>query len=501
VIAEDEQDVAASLYEWLSRASLPGPQFAEALESTYLPLTASIPSLPPDNKLLNLKHNITLTCLLHLTNASRANLTGHIPSERLSAIIATLAAFTSTKNPWSTAHSSSLASSILQKWLSPSTSRESFQCTLSDVLKTILRTRIKTLFTPTPNVHITSSGRKHLYSQPDPKWAPHNLGDHTETPWKHESVWAVPVLEWVLNQYRTIEFKDFEEHIPLLVPPILTLIDDTSISFKIQGCRLLLQMLLHLSNAEGHSPAPLPAKELLRKTGLDDVFFEALMSCTLYLPTLTPEPESAVLLRKSYAALLALDAVRWPENDFPQGLTGKSPDANAMNQVERSKRLSRLRQVMSKGLLGALHHIRMDHPRVAHVLITGMMPVLDALNVEAVRYLQDIIPVLNAHLSHPFATSSPSLLAATIKTYETVIRVCNPRIDVHYAKILEGPCACWYQIQNDGSLFQADDVKDSLRHCVQSLKESLKERLPKGTFDEEIAILLKENGWLAGLFG
>ena len=56
---------------------------------------------------------------------------------------------------------------------------------------------------------------------------------------------------------------------------------------------------------------------LLERTGLGEVFQEALTPCLLYLPELTPEAESLHLLSTVYPTLLSLTRTRFAEARDP----------------------------------------------------------------------------------------------------------------------------------------------------------------------------------------
>jgi hypothetical protein len=493
----------------VSRATLPGSEFAEALEKSYLPTDNPSSSGRP-NKLDILRFDVGLTIIHYLTTGEPGDIIKIITVEEISPFTITLVAFSSPKNPWSTPDCSRLANTIFHQYLSPSNSQKPVFAILHTTLNSLLLNTIKPLFSHTPHPHIPPSARKTAYPQPSTKWTALDFTDPSTKPWKYSSVWAVPALHWLIAQYRLLDFQDLEVHFPLLVPPILNLIDDEAIAFKIQGCQLLLNLLLQLSNAEAFAPGTFPGKALLRKMGLDDVFFDALISCTTHLPTLTLDAESAGLLQKTYATLLALDATRFPEPSHASllpsstshpsktpGSTPKAPDPELT-----TKRLPRLRLTVSK-ILNALHHIRTHHPLVACVLLTSLMPLICTLGIESVRYLQDLIPLLNTYLTHPFATTAATVLISAIKCYEVVIRTCAARMETHYAKVLVGLCGCWYRLFVGGDGMDngmREEVRRLLRVAVGALRGVLEERGLGGQLEGEVKGLVRDNGWLEGLF-
>ena len=112
----------------------------------------------------------------------------------------------------------------------------------------------------------------------------------------------------------------------LIMPPILTLIDDGESASKIRGCELLQTLLQSTSSS------------LLAITGLGDVFTESLVPGLCYLPELTPEDESIDIQDASYSALFALTKRRFPD----------PKDRKSKNKV--------LDRMMRTGILSGLAH-------------------------------------------------------------------------------------------------------------------------------------------------
>lgn len=79
------------------------------------------------------------------------------------------------------------------------------------------------------------------------------------------------------------------------------MVHDSSTAYKVKGCEILTKFL---------KTAP---TQMLERTGLGEVFQNALMPYLLYLPTLTPEKESLQLLSAVYPTLIALTNARFAE--------------------------------------------------------------------------------------------------------------------------------------------------------------------------------------------
>jgi tRNA nucleotidyltransferase (CCA-adding enzyme) len=148
-----------------------------------------------------------------------------------------------------------------------------------------------------------------------------------------------------------------EANWPLVVPPILTLIDDDSPNYKAKGCELLAILLA----------ATPPA--LLARTGLGEVFYDAMMPCLSYLPSLTPQDQSLHLLGETYPALIALSRVRYPSDD------------------NRKERMEMLDQVLRKGVLKGHFHCS-DNVRITEFLVNQLRLLINEMGIWSVKHLK-----------------------------------------------------------------------------------------------------------------
>lgn len=171
-----------------------------------------------------------------------------------------------------------------------------------------------------------------------------------------------------------------ENNWPLIIPPLLTVIDDETTEYKSKGCELLTLLL------EATHP------DFLQRTGLGEVFQEALMPCLSYLPTLTPEVESLRLLSVAYPALVALAHVRYPKDG-----------------EDRKQRTRFLGRVLRQGVLKGYVHAG-EHVKIAEYLVLQVAVLVNELGVSCVKHFKARMPtrnVLVASLTVPVRTCSP----------------------------------------------------------------------------------------------
>ncbi|KAL2426903.1 hypothetical protein ABEF95_002266 [Exophiala dermatitidis] len=188
---------------------------------------------------------------------------------------------------------------------------------LPDTVFELLTQIIKPLFTTTKHPALTATGRKNLVSSHHPLGSSFtrqfsSSDEDREKPWK-STPFTVPLLRYILASYNYPSDKPvglqegkakatIESHFFLLVPPILNLIDDSHAAYKAAGCsllRALCQVLVALRS------------DMLKRTGLGDVFVDALRANFMLLPPLTPEEDSLAVLTELYPAFLALVDARF----------------------------------------------------------------------------------------------------------------------------------------------------------------------------------------------
>ena len=138
---------------------------------------------------------------------------------------------------------------------------------------------------------------------------------------------------------------------------MLALLDDSSTPYRVRGCAMLTRFL---------KSAP---PGLLERTGLDQVFEDTLKPYLLYLPSLTPEEESLLLLDAVYLALLALARARHNE---------------ARHQQKKQKALN---SIFRCGILKG-YTIAGENVRIATFLIQKMEELIKDMGVASCQHLK-----------------------------------------------------------------------------------------------------------------
>jgi tRNA nucleotidyltransferase (CCA-adding enzyme) len=366
-----------------------------------------------------------------------------------------------------------------------------------DVLASLLTDVLKPLFASTPNPSLTPAGRKSLVPAP-PTTGRFNtpLLETERKPWKKAS-WSINLLRYIVAQYNSLppssRISVVEKQFYLLVPPILTLIDDGDISSKTSGCELLGALCSTISACES---------SILSRSGLADVFADSLKTNFMLLPTLTPENESLTLLCQLYPAFRALVSATYPLQPRPadtkngeSGSTSSKPLAVESTHFysHRDRRQQMLDTVLRDGIMASYNHAS-DHVAIAELLIREAALVAYDMRINAVKYLSRLLPLLRNILTNPLGAAYPPLLEAACDLLSALITTCKPRIaSTWWVECLRMCVGCWVIIQED--LSGPSLIRTKVVNVVQMLRDVVGEE----KYIEAADTLMKEDEQLLEL--
>ncbi|KAL4797871.1 hypothetical protein BDV19DRAFT_377359 [Aspergillus venezuelensis] len=362
-------------------------------------------------------------------------------TEAVEDVIMTVASFTSEADPWTRDNTHESSRRILKDFIE--TSDSSFYWA---TIKSILKTRVRPLFAKSKNTAITESGRKNFHPVPLPRFDLSILDPETK-PWKNRDAYIVTVFSWVLSQYKAVDLGHLEAHLPLLIPPLLALIDDETLSFKRRGCLLLSQFLKPIHGSQS---------DILRRTNLASVFEDALRPCFHSLPTITSEDDSLQLLSAAYPALQSL-----LKTSYRTLATTGSRAPSAKQQKDHETYILTTTRTLRDHLIPSFHHISstdptstssfasFPYPRLSTFLLNQIAANCSDLGIHTIKYLQDIIPVVYSTLSNPFGTAHSPLLLAALSALRAVILNAYPRIWRWRGELFGAICSCWLHVTED----------------------------------------------------
>ncbi|KAL9622253.1 MAG: hypothetical protein Q9160_003436 [Pyrenula sp. 1 TL-2023] len=367
----------------------------------------------------------------------------------------------------------------------PSTSDDSHLplTTLHRLLSTIL----KPLFSPqshtapsfSSNSRLTASGRKNPFpnsaSLINTRFSSNTFAllDESAKPWKFAAPWSTSLLFWVLSQYTPLNAKTkkdaLDTHFPLLVPPILTLIDDEDTHSKASGCTALERFADLLQECQSN---------LLERTGLADVFIDALVPTMSLLPTLTPEKESILVLGALYPAFRSVISARWPlkPSPIPHSTASASTSTSAPTLKPKAKtnpltsppppNLLPLNTLLRHGLIHSFPYTHPNSPPLTSLLLHQLTLTLPLLGIHSARYLKELIPLLASILTNPFAATAGAegveMLRAAVAALRGLLGECAGRFEVEGGKggvgdgnegwaleVLRACVGCWMRVVDD----------------------------------------------------
>ncbi|MCJ1439364.1 hypothetical protein MMC27_008756 [Xylographa pallens] len=355
-------------------------------------------------------------------------------------IVTSLAAFTDPRDPWTRPEASETASALLVDLLRcGQTTTPKF---LSKMLASLLQDIVRPRFAKTKNSAITEQGRKANYRLPDAV----DFGDSEVEmkQWKFRDVPILTVFRWILGQ---LDETTIQEHWPLVIPPLLAILDDEAIDNKIKGCEMLITLL------------NITPSLLLQKTGLGEVFQDALIPYLSYLPSLTSEEQSISLLDAVYPTLLLLLRARYP-----------GPDSTA-------EKTAVLDQMVRMGILDGFSHAG-EYVKIATVLMNRLSDLVNEMGIMSVKHLKDLLPLISDVLSAPFGPAHPPLMLAATVALQAIILNDWPRVGRYQAEILKGLVLCWYTMNEDAcESYEVDNVKIAVQQDIRLLRESVRTKI------------------------
>ncbi|KAL9637364.1 MAG: hypothetical protein Q9164_002229 [Protoblastenia rupestris] len=423
-----EREAATKLRRSVAEAILPPSSFAE--QSPYAIETKA--KLTPE---VVAKYHVLcyrgVLCLSHLQTLIPLS-----KDEDLVAIYTCLTAFSNPTDQWTCRKVFEETSRLLERLVPLLKGTE-----LTDLLGQLLRERIKPAFAKSKNPKLTPQGRKAI--DPFPSSVATIDDDAESKPWKYRNIHIPTVFRWILGRLEFVEPAFLETHWPLLIPPLLTLIDDSSIQYKAAGCSNLFIFLQSCPST------------ILERTGLGEIFENALMPCLLSLPTLTDEADSILLLKQAYPTLVRLTCVRFSEDR------------------QRMQKVKALDRIVRYGVLRGYAHAG-EHVKIAEVLVEQISELTEALGVDIVKHMKHILTILSAVLANPFGTAYPPLLGASVRSLQKLITTAWPRIGYHRGEILKALTTCWLKTEvEEHDTTELREIRCEIERTIQILTASL----------------------------
>lgn len=334
----------------------------------------------------------------------------------------------------------------------------------ADLMTCFLQLTIRPLFTKTTQ-QVTSQGRKGQTTVLPRKF---EMKEEIKR-WKEIDSSALDLLRWAIT---AADSSLVEKNWHAIVPPLLTIIDDADIKYKAMGCEMVKILL------DKTPPA------FLKRTGLGDIFEDALMPCLGYLPPLTPEKESSELMSVAYPALLSLS----------HALNDHSAPKSLYTPPRHIKLLDTL---IRKGIL-TTYAFSPESVKIVTVLSTQLIPIISSLGIESIKHLPYLLSMLSSILTNPFGTAYPPLLLQATQALQALVLNAWPRMGVHVGDVLKCVCVPYLRVAEEGAGVEAlGNVRTELKRVVEMLRAAVKGQCD---FEAEVSKLVEADARLEELF-
>ncbi|KAJ3015347.1 hypothetical protein HKX48_004654 [Thoreauomyces humboldtii] len=246
-------------------------------------------------------------------------------------------------------------------------------------------------------------------------------------PWKEKRPDCVQVLTWVVLHIEHGQWGPLQHH---LFPPLLTLLDDYEPRYKTVGAHLVRHAIV-----KNCSPMD------VRRTGLGDVFFDAL------LPLLTYHSELE-LLKEALPCIVELVPVLEPKDSRPY--------------------YSKLERILQDGILLGLSFAIGGKIETIRVILSAIPPLISLLGLASVRFMKRLLGVSCDVLElHVHDVPTQIIAAQVIVRIETE---CWPRMAVYRGMTMKAAATAWRGAKDNDSA-DADTLRVLLKSIVSALKE------------------------------
>jgi Tti2 family len=289
--------------------------------------------------------------------------------------------------------------------------------------------------------------------------------------WRDSATWSLDIFKWILDNYGTLQVSQqkqaIESHFPLLVPPLLALLDDDNLTQKKRGCDFLQVLCSCLVRCESG---------VLSRTGLTKVFEDSLAHNMFLLPSLTPEEQSVDVLSSLYPAYRALVNASFGASFSiqPSNASKLTSVAQGRHHISRGilsqhySRQAMLDRLLRSGLLAGYVHAS-DYVQIATLLLSEVSSVLAMMGAASAKYLSEILPLLRSILTNPLGTAYPPLLKSATSAMRQLILHCWPRIaEVWWEECARTIIGLWLVLSNED-----DSTLKTLREDTKGLMDLL----------------------------
>ncbi|KAK8080862.1 hypothetical protein PG997_008680 [Apiospora hydei] len=427
-------------------------------------------------------------------------LTTHHPFTLSPSALLSVVAYTKPQDSWTSDTSADTARSLLQSQFSQEPPAGKKLNKADFITDTLLTQHLRPLFSKSRPATVTASGRKAAFVEEQPSTV---LEDKAAKAWKYSHVYAITAFEWAVTAAATTTTttntttkSGAAAPVPLLArtwhmftPVLLTLLDESETPLKVRALSIFGAFW------SGCPPG------LMDQVGLASVFEDAVFPAVHFLPNITPEAESRLILNAAYPALFQLAGLR-------KAAVDQDDDTATVALTTAQRKL--LDRIIREGILTGYFHAK-DHIQLTSVFCDKLSYAVNGMGILSVKYLKDILPMVSEIMTNPFGTKHTQSLLAAIQLLQAVLRCCWPRISGHQNEIIRILTVCWLAIADedawasDNSTPTKEDLEAQMTKAAAMLSSIIRnntddQEQPDMKLDDLVSPLIKKEPLLAPLF-
>ncbi|KIM83994.1 hypothetical protein PILCRDRAFT_68800, partial [Piloderma croceum F 1598] len=338
----------------------------------------------------------TDACLLEFRNLALRE-ASQFSIQDQGSVISTIASFEG-DGSWITSTSREIAKEILALYPEPSVA----------LIESILIHHVKPIFKSNPHPSLNlSTGRK----LPETAGGPMGTQDYYEGQvWKRHP--GVPnLVSWCVCNIQTVAYEGLWH---LIIPPIMTLLDDYEAPYKIHGIKIVSELLQRV---------PI---DLLKRTGIDGLLFTSLSTSLTNLHN----PFTPTIIRTAIPTTLTLTNLSTPPG----------------SQI----RFDKLCTLLGDSIIGNVWIYASMEPECVQATLDVLPGVIEMLGVGCARYLKALIPQLIYPLLPSLVGPSREMQLSSLRALHVLIDECLPRMPRWKGTILDAVAKCWVGIIDSG---------------------------------------------------
>lgn len=161
----------------------------------------------------------------------------------------------------------------------------------------------------------------------------------------------------------------------LLIPPIMTLLDDFEVRFKLQGVLVVHEMLQHVP------------KGLMKRTGINELIHSVGSDCSLRSSFLTSQV-CFQSLRNSLSHLQNAETPQLLRSAISTSISLTLLSTTVDGSKPSSERFHQLSSLLGEGIISGIWLYAEDKPQVVLATFDSLPPLLGALGIGTVRFLK-----------------------------------------------------------------------------------------------------------------